>query len=406
MKTHIILSLDKRRQKKDGTYPIVLRLTHKRRTTAIKTGYEIPDKAWDESKKMIRTSFKGFDNVSRINNILIRKRGEALDTVTKLEEKKELLSLSVTDVKEKILGRDSKVTFYLYTQKLIEELVSKGKVGNARSYKNVLREVKNFTMNVDFGFEELTYDFLQKFDNYYLSKGCTENGLAVYMRTIRAIYNRAIKNNIIDSNSYPFNQYIIRTKPTKKRAINFESIRKIIQLELDAKDSLFDARNYFLVSFYLMGASFIDMANLKLENIVDGRIRYRRRKTGKHYDIKLSEQLKSILDYYLKGKEENDYILPVIKSDEPELQNKEAHYALIRYNKLLKRLGERVGIKEKLTSYVSRHSFASMANDKAIPLTAISEMLGHQSVKTTQVYLASLGSKRIDEFNDQIINDL
>ncbi len=355
---------------------------------------------------MIRTSFKGFDNVSRINNILIRKRGEALDTVTKLEEKKELLSLSVTDVKEKILGRDSKVTFYLYTQKLIEELVSKGKVGNARSYKNVLREVKNFTMSVDFGFEELTYDFLQKFDNYYLSKGCTENGLAVYMRTIRAIYNRAIKNNIIDSNSYPFNQYIIRTKPTKKRAINFESIRKIIQLELDAKDSLFDARNYFLVSFYLMGASFIDMANLKLENIVDGRIRYRRRKIGKHYDIKLSEQLKSILDYYLKGKEENDYILPVIKSDEPELQNKEAHYALIRYNKLLKRLGERVGIKEKLTSYVSRHSFASMANDKAIPLTAISEMLGHQSVKTTQVYLASLGSKRIDEFNDQIINDL
>lgn len=405
MKTHIIISLDKRRQKKDGNYPVVLRLTHKRNTTSIKTGYEIPEKAWDESKRMIRTSYKGFDNVTRVNNLLMKKRGEALDTISRLEDRKELMSLSLREVKEKILGRDSKVTFYSYTEKLIEGFIAMDKIGNARSYKNVLREVKNFTKDVDFGFEELTYAFLLKFDSYYLSKGCSENGLAVYMRTIRAIYNRAIKDNIADANSYPFTQYIIKTKPTQKRAISFESITKIIQLKLKPSDSLFDARNYFLISFYLMGASFIDIASLKLENIVDGRVRYRRRKTGKHYDIKISEQLGSILDYYSKGKEEYDYILPIIKSDEPELQNKEAHYALIRYNKLLKQLGERVGIKEKLTSYVSRHSFASLANDKAIPLTAISEMLGHQSVKTTQVYLASLGSKRIDEFNDQIIND-
>ncbi|NQZ78014.1 MAG: site-specific integrase [Ekhidna sp.] len=406
MKTHIILSLDKRRQKKDGTYPIVLRLTHKRRTTSIKTGYEVPEKAWDESKKMVRTSYRGFENVTRVNNTLHRKRGEALDTITKLEDKKELVALSVTGVKERILGRYSKVTFYSYTQRLIDEFVSKGRIGNARSYKNVLREVRKFTKDVDFGFEELTYDFLQRFDTYYLSKGCSENGLAVYMRTIRAIFNRAIKDNIVDSNSYPFQHYTIRTKPTKKRAINYQAIQKIIQLEINATDPLFHARNYFLMSFYLMGAPFSDMANLKLENIVDGRIRYRRRKTSKYYDIKVSDQLKSILEYYLKGKKETDYILPIIKSEEIELQNKETHYALIAYNTSLKKLGKRVGIQEELTSYVSRHSFASLANDKAIPLTAISEMLGHQSVKTTQVYLASLGSKRIDDFNDQIINDL
>ncbi|MEQ8715160.1 MAG: site-specific integrase [Cyclobacteriaceae bacterium] len=406
MKTHFKLHLDKRRPKKSGEYPIIYRLTHKRRTTSISSGFEVPEKFWDIKKGQIKTSFKGFDNISRVNNILFKKRSEALALITKLEESGELDQLGIAKVKQRILGAYSKVTFYSYTKDLINRFISNGRIGNARSYKNVLREVKNHTNDVDFPFEELTYDFLVKFEESYLARGLELNGLAVYMRTIRAIFNKAIKEGVVEPNRYPFSQYTIKTTPTKKRAISFAQIEKIVGVELSKDDVLFDARNYFLISFYLMGASFADLAHLKMNNRIDGRIQYRRRKTGKHYDIKISKQLDVILEVYTQGKKADDYILPIIKSEDPEKQNEEVHYALIAYNKRLKRLADKVGIEEHLTSYVSRHSFASLANNKSIPLTAISEMLGHQSIKTTQVYLASLGSEKIDDFNERIINDL
>ncbi|MEM8893172.1 MAG: site-specific integrase [Bacteroidota bacterium] len=406
MKTHFKLNLDKRRPKKSGTYPIIFRLTHKRKTTSIRTGYEVPDKFWDVNREQIKSSYKGYDNIGRINNLLLKKRSEGLDIIAKLDDQAELDRLDIRAVKQRILGAASKSTFYIYTEKLIERFLNNERNGNARSYANVLREVKNHTNNVDFPFEELTYDFLLRFEESYLSRGLELNGLAVYMRTIRAIFNMAIKEGLVEASRYPFSHYTIKTKPTKKRAISFESIEKIVRLDLTADNVLFDARNFFLISFYLMGASFVDMANLKLNNQVDGRIQYRRRKTGKYYDIKITDQLATILNIYTKGKGPQDYILPIIKSDESERQNKEVHYALIAYNKRLKRLGEKVGIEEHLTSYVSRHSFASLANNKSIPITAISEMLGHQSIKTTQVYLAGLGNDQIDELNEQIINNL
>ncbi|MFA8299151.1 MAG: phage integrase SAM-like domain-containing protein [Hyphomicrobiales bacterium] len=404
MKTSIVISLDTRRKHKDGTCPIIFRLTHFRKTTSIASGIRIPVSAWDAKKRKVRSSYKGIENISRANNMLEKTKAKYLDIINQLNEKEELNTISLTEVKDKLIGNNSLTSVFPFTRKMIDEFYKQERIGNARSYKSVLAELKRFRDNKDFSFNELTYNFLLQFEAYYLGRGLSMNGLAVYMKTIRAIYNRAIKENIISSENYPFKKYTIKIKPTKKRAIPIESIKKIIDLKYEANSKLFHTRNIFLMSFYLMGASFTDLAHFKVGNIVDGRIQYKRQKTGKFYDIKISEQLKEIINYYSKDKKKDVYLLPIIRRTALADQYKDVMWERKNYNKRLKQIGIDAKIDEKLTSYVSRHSFASIANNMAIPVTAISEMLGHQKLSTTQVYLKELNKDILDEYNEQIIS--
>ncbi len=404
MNTNIVISLDTRRAKNDNTYPIIFRLSHNHKTLPISSGYSVPEKFWDESNRKIRTSYKGIENVTRVNNFLEKEKARYIDILTQLKDRNEISFLSILEIKEKLVSKNAPESFFTYTEKLIAEFIKQKRVGNARSYENTLREMKNFRDEKDFTFNELNYNFLKSFESNYLSRGLSVNGLAVYMRTIRAIYNKAAKENLADKDAYPFERYTIKTKPTKKRAISMDAIQKIVALEYEPNTILFETRNIFLMSFYLMGAPFMDLAYLQVKNIIDGRIQYRRQKTGKFYDIKITENLKPILDYYTKDKEPEEYILSIIKRTKLTDQYKDVLWARKRYNKRLKTLATKAGIEEKLTSYVSRHSFASIANNMAIPLTAISEMLGHQKLTTTQVYLAGLQKDIIDNYNEQIIS--
>jgi site-specific recombinase XerD len=151
-----------------------------------------------------------------------------------------------------------------------------------------------------------------------------------------------------------------------------------------------------------MGMSFIDMAFLRNSDIIDGRIKFQRKKTSKMYDIKVTEQTKVILKYYLYKNRPNDFILPILKRDSLELQYKDAQWGLKNYNKGLKKIAKLCQIEERLTSYVSRHSFATHALFKNIPLPAISEMLGHSKLSTTQIYLKSLPNNVLDGYQEQL----
>lgn len=223
------------------------------------------------------------------------------------------------------------------------------------------------------------------------------------MRGIRALFNKGIKAGLIEKEAYPFTYYTIRQIPTEKRALEAGDIRRILELELPKDEVLFRYRNYFICSFFLYGMNFTDMAYLQLSNIIDGRIRFRRKKTGKLYDIKITEQLREILDIYLVGKSKEDYIFPVIKREDPAKQEREINWERQRYNRGLKKIQKLCGIEQKLTTYVSRHSFATQAMLHNIPLEAISSMLGRSKLNTTQIYLRSLPTAILDEYNEQLI---
>jgi len=422
--TSIKLSLDRRRPKADGSFPIILRLTHNGKSTSIKTGVSVPGIFWDEEASQVKSSYKCIMNVKRLNNELQKKKAEALDKVLKLDENQDGQFTTVGDVSKKLSSNRTSASFYEFAAKLIKELILTERIGTARSYTGVVSVLKTFNKgkpleknqggyhlksknknlpHYDLSFAEISYSFLTKLENYHLATGNEVNGLAVYMRTIRSIYNKAIKEGLVEQSLYPFNSYKIRTKPTQKRALEQDHLRQIINLDLTPEDPCFNARNYFVASYLMYGMNFADMAQLRKTDCVDGRVQYRRRKTSKLYDIKITDNLQEILSHYSEQAPESAYVFPIIKRDTAILQARDVQWARKAFNKNLKTIAEKCGIKQKLTSYVSRHSFATHAMLSEVPVTAISTMLGHSSLKTTEIYLKSLPSNVLDDYNARVL---
>lgn len=407
MNTNIVISLDDRRAKKDGTFPLVMRLGHNERTTSISLGISIFSKDWDGKNRRIKKSYSGVSSVSHLNNLIAKKKSEAMDVIFKLNEDGVLASLPIAVLKKHIVASNETNSFFDYTAKLIDELLKSNRVGTARSYRDASNVIKSFVRGKDLRFEEITYDFLRRFEAYHLAKGNSYNGLSVYLRAVRSIYNQAIKSGLVDKALYPFADYKIKSVPTQKRALDFDVLSKIIELELPPAHPCFHARNYFVASYMMYGMNFTDMAFLKWSDLKNGRVQYRRRKTSKIYDIKITESLNSIFEFYRgfnKGFDGgNEYVFPIVKRETALLQSKDIHCARKRYNKKLKAIAEMCGIEEVLTSYVSRHSFATQAMMKEVPIKVISTMLGHSNLKTTEIYLKSLPSNVLDDYNEKIL---
>lgn len=404
MNTNIVIALDTRRAKSDGTFPLIMRLGHNRKTTSIPLGLSLDGKYWDEESRAVKRSYSGVTSVSHLNNLLQKKKSDAMDIILKLHEAGQLQTLSITDIRDRIASKDQSQSFYAFTQHLIAELIKANQIGTARSYKGVVSVLKTFHGSKELYFRDITYPFLSRFDTWHKSKGNGANGLSVYLRAIRAIYNKAIKSGLVEKETYPFGNYKIKSAPTEKRALEWDFIKRIIELNLDASSSCFNARNYFLASYMMYGMNFKDMACLEKTDIANGRIAYRRKKTGKIYDIKIGDNLGKILNYYIGLNPESKYIFPILKRDTPLQQDKDIQCARKRYNAKLKQLAALCGIDKKLTSYVSRHSFATQAMLQQVPLNAISAMLGHSSLKTTEIYLKSLPSNILDEYNARILH--
>jgi integrase/recombinase XerD len=403
MKTNLSLSLDTRRQKKDGTFPIILRLSHGRKTTSISMGYSIHERNWDYKNRKIRRSYKGVTSINRLNNILAKEKTEAMDIINKLQDKKRLNHMGIMQLKTLIANKSKYESFFEFGNLLMIQMKEMNRFGNAQSYYHILRAVKRFTKGRDLKFNEINYEFLINFEKEHLSRKCNSiNGVASYMKGIRAIYNKAIKMGFADKDSHPFEYYTIRTTPTRKRALDLKHIHSILKLELEPTHRLFDYRNYFIISYMLYGISFIDLAYLRMDNIIDGRIKFKRRKTGKLYDIKIFPQLEKMLCYYVTDKTKKDYLFDIIKRENPEEAYKDATWERLRYNKGLKEIGNLCNIDTRLTSYVSRHSFATQAMLHEIPLVAISAMLGHSKLSTTQIYLKELPNNVLDSYNERI----
>ncbi len=269
-------------------------------------------------------------------------------------------------------------------------------------YNTVYRSISNFVNGKDFPLKQISFIWLKKYEAWYLSKGNGINGLSVNLRTLRALMNLAIKQKKLSSENYPFKEYSIKGQETRKRAINREDLIKILQFQPQTQRQT-RAKDYFLISFYLMGASFVDIAMLRIKNIIQDRIEYKRQKTGKLHSIPLSKPLIEIIDKYRNGKTENDFILNVVKSPDPKIQLKNISDELRRYNRSLKEIGKICEIESSISSYVARHSYATSAKKLGVPISVISESLGHSTEKTTQIYLDSFENDVVDKYHEMII---
>lgn len=294
------------------------------------------------------------------------------------------------------------LTLASFMHGLICQLGQAGKDRTSETYRTSLNSFMRFRQGADLPLDEIQGNLMRRYEAYLHHRGITRNSSSFYMRTLRAAYNQAVEEGLT-TDRQPFRQVYTGVDKTAKRAVPMETIRQIKTLDLAAAPALDFARDLFLFSFYTRGMSFIDMAYLEKNNLQDGVLSYRRRKTGQKLYIRWEECMQEIILKY-ETRCHEPYLLPILTTAHDN--RRQYKNALYTTNKNLKILARRLGIPVPLTSYVARHSWASAARGKNIPIAIISESMGHHSEATTQIYLASLNPTLIDEANAKIIGEL
>lgn len=290
--------------------------------------------------------------------------------------------------------------FELFRQ-WIEGMKQTGNLRTSETYKTVLNRFCQFRHGEDLPIAGITASLLEQYQGYLRSQNLTMNTISFHMRILRSVYHKGVKQGLaIDSK--PFKSVYTGKPVTQKRAISADMLQRISRLQLD-KPYLHFARDMFLLSFYLRGMSFVDMAYLKTSDLHDGRLDYKRRKTGQMMTIRWERQMQDIIDRYPNPGEK--YLLPIIRKQNGKERNQYRHCQTI-INKNLKEVARLAGIDMNLTMYCARHTWATLAHDMQVPISIISRAMGHSDERTTEIYIRSIDVSYIDKANLQLMNAL
>ncbi|MDY7396290.1 site-specific integrase [Aureibaculum sp. 2210JD6-5] len=394
----------KRKILSDGTYPIYLRVTKDRDSKFYKTPFSSKDDEW---KSSIGSFNKRKENYIQKNRLLLKFKDRALQILTELEIDNPDYTILDFDSKFRITFNPLKNDVFAFWDEIIEEQTKAGRIGNAKVNNDAKTSVKIFHRFKKLSFKELNPTFLNKYEVFLRSRGGTDGGIGVKMRAIRAIFNMAIQRGLVKDSFYPFRVYKISKLKGKsaKRALNFEEIMDIVNLNLKDYPHLINTKNYFVFSFYTRGMNFKDMVELEWSNIHSGCIHYVRSKTKGNFRIKILPPVQDILDYYQMNGYGNKYVFPFLYREDytPIQVANRKHKVLGVYNKQLKELAELCDIKKNISSYVARHSFANCLKQKGVATDIISESMGHQNLAVTQAYLKDLDTVVLEEAAEMLL---
>ena len=257
-------------------------------------------------------------------------------------------------------------------------------------------------------FENITPEFLEKWETSMRARGNENGGIAFKMRELRAIFNTAIRRKLISREIYPFQEYKISKLKAKKnkRALSLEDFKKLKEVDLSERPDLIDAYHYFMFSVYTRGMNFVDMMKLKWTDIQDNRIYYTRSKTKGQFNIEVTEKVQELLDYYKAQERDTEYVFPILLKDDltPTQIAHRKHKVLGRCNRNLKEIAQLAGIDKKLTTYVARHSFATLLRQMGTSTDKISELMGHSDVQITMTYLKEFDNDILDKENRKLLD--
>ncbi len=308
-------------------------------------------------------------------------------------------------------------SFNSYMERQIALLRAAGKVRTAETYEAAFRRFSEFLDGREIMFPEITPGLVHEFEEFLLGRHNCRNTTSFYMRVLRAVYNRGADNGSLRFRD-PFRQVYTGVDKTRKRAVPVSVIRRLKALNLDGKEDLAKARDIFLFSFYTRGMSFIDMAYLRCSDLHGNELYYKRHKTGQDLRIQWEPEMQAIVDRW--PAQPDGFLLPIL--DEPHfsrasltwtpegMEKERAAYLRQKYkssilhtNRALARLSDMLHLQTPLTTYVARHSWATIAYSRNVPMHLISEAMGHGSERTTRIYLSSLSNSSVDRANKRII---
>lgn len=392
------IKLDTRRAKADGTYNIIFKIRHQLKTYTINSGVSVFKSSWDYELSEVTIDHP---NARLLNLKLIKQYYNIEKAVLILEH-----DFTIEKLRNVITGETPKQaeTFKLFAQRLIEKMIDEGRAGNALVYQTAINRLVTFCG--DLTFDKIDYKLLTEFIHHLKMAGLKTNSISNYLRSIRAIYNKAIKYKIAHRDNYPFYDIRIKSQRTANRAISKADITKLISLPLAENSPSKRALKYFMLSFYLRGISFTDMAYLKRSNIINGRIQNKRRKTHKNYSVKLFKPAEDIISTLHDSN--NNYLLPILDNTikEDSLEAKKVIKQWIKTtNKYLKRHSLELQSEINITTYSSRHSFATIAKHLGYSNEMIAEALGHEyGYRITNTYLGAFDTNKLDAMHYDVIS--
>lgn len=390
---------------KENKYPVVLRIVKDRKSKTISLGLLCKKEDWNLKKNEFK---KTHPNASQRNRLLLKLGEKALKIID--DFRVDEVDFTLSQFEEKFRGKKtSKITVSEFWLEKISDLNKAGRTGNARAYKDVYTSFYKFQKHKNLMFREITPVLLDKYETYLRSRGNKEGGIGFKMRHIRALFNDAIKKSVADGKNYPFQVYKVSKLKGKgiKKAISRDEMRLMEALDTDKHPHLVDTKNYMVFSYYMGGMNFIDLMKLKWDNIQGDRIQYMRSKTKKNFDVKMLEPVREIISYYKSQNRLTDYVFPILLKENMtpmQIENRK-HKTLRRFNKQLKEIAKIQGVKQKITSYVIRHSYATHLKFAGISADLIGQSMGHSDVNVTNSYLKDFGDDLIDDAMSRLLEE-
>jgi site-specific recombinase XerD len=379
-------------------HSIILQVLKDRQKKIIATGLLVKIDQWDSKEHCFKTRHP---NAMQNNRVLDTIKIKARNIISNFEIEDIDFTLSEFERHFRFGSKRRKIDLFEFWESFVEDLLASGRTGYARNNRDTIVSLKKYHRKPVLYMREINVTFLDKYEVFLRGRGGSNGGIAVRMRSIRTIFNLAIRRDLIKQNLYPFHKYKISKLRGKriKHALTMAEIDLFKNINCEGIIQHINAKNYFLFSFYTRGMNFADMMRLRWSDITNERINYARAKTQGNFSLKIIPPVREILNYYDKNRRDTNYVFPILLHDAltpMQIENRKQKI-LGQYNKALKILAEKAGISKNITSYVARHSFAMCLREKGISIDVIGETLGHQSVITTKAYVREFGVEVLDE---------
>ncbi|WP_300939237.1 site-specific integrase [Bacteroides acidifaciens] len=377
--------LDRRTPNKEGKYPVKVKVYHLRKPKYFPTGICMTDEEWDrlersksnESIKIRRSINESFDRIKMNVDALIEKGDFSFQA----------LSLR--------LGRAIGDTFNNVVRTKIDELIADDRIGSANLYRDSLKAVEAFAGD-KIQFSDVTVEWLTRCEKFWAKRSLSITTRGMYFRNVRAMMNVAKKMSLIKESQYPFGKakFEIKTEEGEKKSLDGEQLSAIYHYN-SPNETVNKYKDIWIFMYLCNGINPIDMIQLKYSDIVDGEIRFVRQKTArasanrKAIHIEITPEIQEIIDKWGNPNEGDNYIFPFLKGGESQQEIKDKNHDVYTcINKRMREVCEALGL-NRITTYAARHSFATILNRKGVPVSYISQQLGHTSIRTTQAYLGS-----------------
>ncbi len=378
-----------RTQKRDkqGLYPIYLRIIQNRIIRYINTGIKVKESDWNPDDEKVK---KAHPNSVSVNLFLAQKKAEILEASLNVINQAGVATADV--IKQKIKGKEQSDDFMDYFSNHLIALKKSGQIGSLDKANAVFSKLKTYLNGKRLTFADITVSFLKQYDLYLKEKlGNSVNTIHSNMKVIRKLMYDAVKEEIITIEKNPYLRYKLKTEPTKKTFLTEDELKLVEDVQLTLGSKMYHHRNMYVLASYAGGLRISDVLMLKWRYFDGERVIITIHKTGKQINIKLPKKAIEIITLYERpDKQPDDFIFPILDNDlDPTdlvLLDRALSSAIAYTNKDLKAIAKKAGIDKRLHFHSSRHTWATRALRKGMRIEYVSQLMGHSSIKTTQIY--------------------